>query len=177
METIPRSQNHLAELLGISKGAASKQAGRGMPTNTLEAARAWRKAHLNPASVKGTRFDAHYTNTTAAQSDSEQPGDTTETHHEARTRLTIAEANLAEIKEQELRGQYLERAKVESTAFEISRTLRDSLMNCARRIAADVAGISSADECEAIIEREHRALLENMSHSLANKLGFAASTA
>ena len=60
METIPRSQNHLAELLGISKGAASKQAGRGMPTHTLEAAQAWRKAHLNPASVKGSRFDKHY---------------------------------------------------------------------------------------------------------------------
>jgi hypothetical protein len=37
-----------------------------------------------------------------------------------------ADANLAEIKEQELRDQYLERAKVESTAFEISRALRDN---------------------------------------------------
>ena len=60
METIPRSQNHLAELLGISKGAASKQAGRGMPTNTLEAATAWRKKNLNPAAIKGSRFDKHY---------------------------------------------------------------------------------------------------------------------
>ena len=60
MAIIPRSQNHLAELLGISKGAVSKQAGRGMPTHTLEAARAWRKTHLNPASVKGTRFDEYY---------------------------------------------------------------------------------------------------------------------
>ena len=59
MQTIPRSQNHLAELLGISKGAASIQAGRGMPTHSLEAAQAWRKAHLNPARVKGTRFDQY----------------------------------------------------------------------------------------------------------------------
>jgi hypothetical protein len=50
-------------------------------------------------------------------------------------------------------------------------------MNCALRIAADVAGLSSADECEAVIEREHRALLENMSHSLANKLGAGSTTA
>lgn len=60
MATTPRSQNHLAELLGISKGAVSKLAGRGMPTHTVEAARAWRKAHLNPASVKGARFDKYY---------------------------------------------------------------------------------------------------------------------
>lgn len=59
MQTIPRSQNHLAELLGISKGAASIQAGRGMPMHSLEAAQAWRKAHLDPARVKGTRFDQY----------------------------------------------------------------------------------------------------------------------
>lgn len=60
METVPRSQNHLAELLGISKGAASKQAGRGMPTHSLEAATAWRKTHINPAAIKGSRFDQFY---------------------------------------------------------------------------------------------------------------------
>ncbi len=60
MATIPRSQNHLAELLGISKGQASRHAARGMPTDSLEAAQAWRKATLNPAQIKGTRLDAHY---------------------------------------------------------------------------------------------------------------------
>lgn len=57
--SIIRSQNHLAELLGISKGAASRLAARGMPTDSLEAAQAWRKTHLNPSRVKGARFDAY----------------------------------------------------------------------------------------------------------------------
>lgn len=60
MTTVPRSQNHLAELLGISKGATSRQVARGMPNQSLEAAQAWRKKNIDPARIKGTRFDAHY---------------------------------------------------------------------------------------------------------------------
>ena len=58
MATIPRSQNHLAELLGISKSAASKQVARGMLTHSLEAAKAWRKEHIDPSRMKGQRMDS-----------------------------------------------------------------------------------------------------------------------
>jgi len=60
MPTIPRSQNHLAELLGIAKSICSRHKGRGMPTDSLEAARAWMQANLDPARRKGSRFDKHY---------------------------------------------------------------------------------------------------------------------
>jgi hypothetical protein len=63
------------------------------------------------------------------------------------------------------------KADVDSAAFEIARALRDGLMNCARRIAADVAPLSSAEECEAAIDREHRALLESLVHAFDEKLG------
>ena len=43
MDTIPRSQNHLADLLGISRGTVSKAARQGMPTHSLNAAIAWRR--------------------------------------------------------------------------------------------------------------------------------------
>lgn len=59
MATIPRSQNHLAELLGIAKSAMSQQARRGCPIHSLEAAQAWRKANLDPARRKGARFDKY----------------------------------------------------------------------------------------------------------------------
>lgn len=48
----PRSQNHLADLLGISKSVCSAQVARGMPTDSLAAAQAWRLAHLDPARSK-----------------------------------------------------------------------------------------------------------------------------
>lgn len=50
-------QNELAKLLDISTAMVSRLAKRGMPTDTLERAQRWRKRHLEPGRVKGTRFD------------------------------------------------------------------------------------------------------------------------
>lgn len=95
----------------------------------------------------------------------------------SRARREAAEASIAEMKESEMRGKYLQKTEVDSAIFEIARALRDGLNNCARRIAADVAGLSGADECEAVIDREHRALLESMTHRITTKLGASADQA
>jgi hypothetical protein len=55
--------------------------------------------------------------------------------------------------------------------FEVARAMRDGIMNCARRIAADVAPLITADECEEVIDREHRALLESLAHAFNEQLG------
>lgn len=47
-------------MLGISGAMVTKLAKRGMPTDTLERAERWRKRHLEPGRVKGTRFDSNY---------------------------------------------------------------------------------------------------------------------
>jgi hypothetical protein len=92
----------------------------------------------------------------------------------ARARREAAEASIAEMKEAEMRGKYLLKSDVDSAIFEIARAVRDGLTNCARRIAAEVAAINTAPECEAIIDREHRALLESMTHRLNAKLNVSA---
>ncbi len=51
------TQKELAALLGISGPAVSKLVKRGMPTDSLERAKRWRKRHLEPAMVKGSKFD------------------------------------------------------------------------------------------------------------------------
>jgi hypothetical protein len=89
----------------------------------------------------------------------------------SRARREAAEAAKAELQLAELAGRFLLKADVDSAVFEIGRALRDGLMNCARRIAADVAPLATADECEAVIEREHRLLLESMAHAFDEKLG------
>lgn len=94
----------------------------------------------------------------------------------SRARREAAEASLAEMKEAEMSGKYLLKADVDSAVFEISRAMRDGLTNCARRIAADVAGIANAEDCEAVIDREHRALLDSMAHAVASRLGAATVT-
>ena len=60
MPTVPKNQTDLANMLGIAKSAVSAQARRGMPTDSLEAAQAWRKAKIDPARKKGSRLDKFY---------------------------------------------------------------------------------------------------------------------
>ncbi len=88
----------------------------------------------------------------------------------SRARREAAEATLAELKLAEQAGRFLVKEDVDSAVFEAARALRDGLTNCARRIAADVASLTTADECEAVIEREHRALLDSLAHTLGEQL-------
>lgn len=101
-----------------------------------------------------------------------EPGEGTEitSYHVAKTLREAAEAQMARIKLGEMQGKYVVKAEVDSAIFEIARALRDGLTNCARRIGADVAGLSDAADCEAVIDREHRALLESMMHRIDHQL-------
>lgn len=89
----------------------------------------------------------------------------------SRAKREAAEASIAAMKEAEMRGKYLQKTEVDAAVFEIARAMRDGLTNCARRIAADVAALTNAEDCEAVIDREHRALLESMAHRIATRLG------
>lgn len=51
------TQKELAHALGITPGMLSKLKKRGMPVDSLERAQRWRKRHLEPGRVKGSRFD------------------------------------------------------------------------------------------------------------------------
>lgn len=52
-------QNELAKLLDISPAMVSKLKKQGMPTDDLDRAKRWRKRHLEPGRIKGSRFDPH----------------------------------------------------------------------------------------------------------------------
>lgn len=52
-------KKELAALLGISPAMVSRLAQRGMPVDTVERAQRWRKRHLEPGRIKGTRFDSN----------------------------------------------------------------------------------------------------------------------
>jgi hypothetical protein len=92
----------------------------------------------------------------------------------SRARREAAEAHLAEMKESEMSGKFLVKADVDAAVFEIARAIRDGLTNSARRIAADVSALSTAEECEVVIDREHRLLLKSMAHTLAARLNVGA---
>lgn len=89
----------------------------------------------------------------------------------SRARREAAEAEQAEIKLAEMAGKFLVKSDVEDCIFEISRGLRDGLINCSKRIAAEVAACTTTEACEAVIDREHTALLESMAQAFESKLG------
>lgn len=89
----------------------------------------------------------------------------------AKTMREAYAAKTAELEYKEKIGLYILKKEVDAACFEIARSVRDGLINCARRIAADLASAAHpAHECEEVIDREHRALLADMSHSLKTKI-------
>lgn len=97
------------------------------------------------------------------------PADTGYT--EARARRERAEAEEAEMRTAKIRGTMVLREDVDRAMFEIMREARDRLTSCARRIASEVASVSSAEACESIIDREHRITLELLVCSFREKVG------
>lgn len=88
----------------------------------------------------------------------------------SRARREAAEAAKAELQLAEMAGKFLLKTDVEAAAYEVARSLRDGLNNSARRIAAEVAALTTSEECEEVIDREIAALLGSMSQSLSADL-------
>jgi hypothetical protein len=91
----------------------------------------------------------------------------------SRARREAAEAAKAEMQLAEMAGKFLVKSDVEGSVFEIARGLRDGLINCSRRIAAEVAACTTTEACEAVIDREHIALLESMAQLFEAQLGLS----
>lgn len=108
----------------------------------------------------------------AAPGDANSAG-AAQAYQDSRARREAAEASIAEMKQAEMEGLYLLKADVDAAVFEAARALRDGMTNCARRIAGDVVGASNAEACEAIIDREHRVLLESLAQTFREKLNIA----
>lgn len=87
-------------------------------------------------------------------------------YHIAKTLREAAEAQIARLKLDEMRGKFLVKDDFERYLFNAGRMLRDTLTNCARRIGAEVSGLATAEACEAVIDREHRAALASFSQQL-----------
>lgn len=88
-----------------------------------------------------------------------------------RSRREEADAQIAEMNAAKMRGAMLNRSDVDRGMFEIGREMRDLLTACSRRIAAEVASISSAEACESVVDREHRIVLEQLVAAFREKIG------
>ena len=181
----PLSQAAIGRALGLAASTVTKHKLAGMPVDSVESARAWHKAHTNIAQRKpASRMMAAQASALpvgqppleaarpehAHVGEGDFPAMIGEDFDSARTREKIAAANLAEMEEAALRGTYLVKDDFERYLFNAGRMLRDTLTNCARRIGAEVSGLATAEECEAVIDREHRAALASYAQALRHTL-------
>lgn len=91
-------------------------------------------------------------------------------YHVAKTLREAAEAQIARLKLGEMQGKLIEKTAVDRAIFEAARGLRDGMTNCSRRLAAEVATLTTPTECEEIISKELRHLLDAFSKQLAQKI-------
>ena len=89
--------------------------------------------------------------------------DPTEDHQAARTRREIAEANLAEMREAEERGDLIRVAAVRSTLAAVFSTTRDALLQLPARLAPLIA----ADPDPASVQNTLHAEIHQALHDLA----------
>lgn len=166
------SQNAIGRALNLSSAAIVKLKKQGMPVDSVESAQAWREARQSIAKRKPEPVQAQVvggdTFRAMIRANQVRPdgGDLDESHDQARTRREIAEANLAELREGELSRELVRKADIDRAAYKAARALRDGLTNCAKRLGATVAVLTTPEECAAAIEREHRTLLQSWSRTM-----------
>ncbi len=163
------TQKALAAALDMSEANVTKLKKQGMPVDSAASAQAWREARQNvaarkpaPASVTGfnpapiaTR-PQYVAPMPPAPEYKELPD---EDHQMARTRREIAEANLAEMREAEERGDLIRVAAVKATLATSFATARDALLQIPARMAPLLAADSDPVNVHNTLHSEiHQAL-------------------
>lgn len=147
----PKSQNHLAKLLGISRSTCSDLVKRGMPSDSLQAAQAWRESNLDPARRKDSPG--------ARDHRSEDAGERPESFDEARTRDKVAEANLREMTAAKRRGELIEVAAIKAVLSTDYATTRDAMLQIPARMAPLLAAEKDPAAVQNLLHAEiHQAL-------------------
>jgi hypothetical protein len=163
--------------MGLSKAAITKLKYQGMPVDSVESALQWRKANQNiaarkalPAGARAFPDGSGYVIDNAGM----QPGADAafgggsdafgESHEAARTRREISDANLAEMRESEMRREMIRLYSVRSALAVVISSTRDSLLQLPARLAPVLAAETDAARVNDLIQTEiHQALAQIVS--------------
>ena len=155
------SQAAIGRALNLSPAAMTKLKKQGMPVESVEAAQAWRVARQNVAQRKAV--PASLPPARAPLVDRLPPPEfvNDESHDAARTRREIAEANLAEMREAETRGDLIRLAAVKTALGIAFATAREALLQLPSRLAPQLAGESDPATVQNLLHAEiHQTLVE-----------------
>lgn len=180
------SQAAIGRALGLSQASMTKLKKQGMPVTSVEAARAWRSERQNIAARKAEPAQGQRL-ADPADRPSPMPGDVSnagpwpfpgslqselppeipdESHDSARTRREIAEANLAEMKEFEQRGELIRVAAVQGRLAIMLATMRDTLLQLPPRLAPLLAAASDPASVQNTLHAEIHQALQHLAGNL-----------
>ena len=170
MSTKGISYSALGTALGISKPMVCKLVKAGMPTSSVEAARAWRTASLDVSRTKAARavMTPHAEPTAADHGklpdddDQAAPVDD-EAYKRARTEREQIRRDRERIELQREQGLVVDVAEVVRLRFTEFRALRDALGNRATRTAPMLAVESDPIACERLVQEALNAVLSDFS--------------
>lgn len=147
----------LARALGIAPSAAHKRRLRGMPTHSVEAARAWEIEHLDPSRQKGVGLSVSGDGQPAAEpgvADDEPSDANASAYRRARAAREQINVQLAQLELDEARGRLIDVEVVTRTAFTAFRQLRDSALNVPARVRDRCATETDPARIEALLNDE-----------------------
>lgn len=88
-----------------------------------------------------------------------------------RARREEAEAQRAEIEVAKLRGAMVMREDVDRAGYEIGRELRDAMESAVNPLGAELASLTTADDCIKVLRRHNRALQDLLVNAYREKIG------
>lgn len=145
----PMSKRALARALGVSPSAVLKLESRGMPVDSVEAARAWRVANLDPNRIKGSASRADRNGRAdelmAARLDREQ-----------------SEAAIARIRLGELAGELVRADEWAAALGRAVATSRDALLSVPHRLSSVLAAEGDPARVFLLLDLEMRQALALM---------------
>ena len=146
MDKTTLTKTALATALGISRQAVHRYQKQGMPCNTIEAAKAWRDANVQPRinATEAATMDAPTASPkgkaeSAARHRRGEGAGSDRLYWLSRGRRETAEAAISEMREAELRGTLINKAGAERAISTGFRLMRDSVLAVPDRLPIDRA--------------------------------------
>lgn len=139
----PMNQTQLAQALGISRQAVSKQKSQGMPTHSLQAAQAWRSENVNAARSAAMLRSASREPLAAAL-----------------LRKMIAEAGLAELRCDRLAASLISVSAVQHALRADYQRLAAGADELVKTLAPRLCGMTDAAEIHVVLDVAIRGYLQ-----------------
>ena len=159
--TKPLLQSELAEALGVSPAVVSRDARRGMPIDSVEAAGDWRARHLRPR-VKAGQAAADPAPAPVAPPSSRPARPDAHpdleldriSYEEARRRREAAEAQRAELQLAELRGDLVRAVDIKAALSRRVASLRESFLQMPSRVVPLLVAHPGAADMDRLLRAE-----------------------